>query len=509
MPVSLKSKIFKSQNRSPGFLGRSSPESRLQPRAKEKGTQLKFILKFLFLVFFVAPFVYVIFFLIFDNPLSLLLFPPLIVIIIWVKAIIAGDSFWETLLDNITVFPIKYAEDELRLERRWNATYTLILINVSIHYALVILGNNWHETVIDYLSFFPGKLHLWNFLISPLASNFLHADASHLWWNMIFLYAFGIVLERRIGWRRFTSLYILTGLISSFISGAIPILFLQELEEGIGASGAISGIMGVFAVRLFFKRLVFPVPLGFFSFIFPVYLKIKVNSLFVMAMYFCQNLAGGMLTLSGEVNSEVGYWAHLGGAVAGIILGLRLGYQDKAIEDKCTQKGLAALEDETRVAEGIKLLARALELNPENETALLALARRKSWPQPSEEGLRLYQKFIRLTIEKAPERAAEVFMEYFPRYRVPFEPPLQFSLAETLYRYGWVDAAAHALQVIVDDPSTPVQWAKRSLFKLAKVLEEIGLREAARFRYEQLLERFPEFPEGEYVRYKIKILSCS
>lgn len=198
-----------------------------------------------------------------------------------------------------------------------------------------------------------------------------------------------------------------------------------------------------------------------------------------------------------------------GGAVAGIILGLRLGYQDRAIEDKYTEKGLAALEDETGAAEGIKLLYRALELNPENETALLALTRRKSWLQPSEEGLTLYQRLIRLTIERAPERAAEVFVEYFPRYRVPFEPPLQFRLAEILHRHGWVDAAARALEAIVDDPSTPARWADRSLFKLAKFLEEMGLREAARFRYEQLLERFPEFPDRELVQHKIKLLTSA
>lgn len=94
------------------------------------------------------------------------------------------------------------------------------------------------------------------------------------------------------------------------------------------------------------------------------------------------------------------------------------------------------MEDVTRIAEGTKLLTRALELNPENETVLLALARRKSWSQTREESLRPYQRYIRLTIERAPERAAEAFVEYFPRHRVPFEPLLQFRLAEILHRNG-------------------------------------------------------------------------
>lgn len=57
--------------------------------------------------------------------------------------------------------------------------------------------------------------------------------------------------------------------------------------------------------------------------------------------------------------------------------------------------------------------------------------------------------------------------------------------------------AARALEAIGDNPSTPARWAERSLFKLAKFLEELELREAAIFRYEQLLERFPDFPNRE------------
>lgn len=111
-------------------------------------------------------------------------------------------------------------------------------------------------------------------------------------------------------------------LTANFVSGTIPILFQHEFVPGIGASGAISGIMGVLAVRLIFKRLVFPVPLGFLSWILPIFLKIRITSLFVMAMYFFNDLVGGKLTLRGET-TRIGYWAQLGGAITGIILGLR------------------------------------------------------------------------------------------------------------------------------------------------------------------------------------------
>lgn len=483
-----------------------SGPSEFERRTAEKRAQIRYVLETLLLTVIAVPIIRWAL-IIYWHTLLPFFAPVILFIFIWLKAIISDESFLDTLRDYFTLIPVDYSEGEWWGERGFCATYVLILINVAVHYALVILGAPYREAIIDALCFVPGKPQVWNMLLSPLTSIFLHGDAGHLWWNMVFLWVFGLVLERRIGWRRFTLLYLLTGVISSLISGAISIMFLSEFVSEIGASGAISGIMGVFAVRLYYKRLVFPIPiLGLFSFIFPLYLKIRMSSIFVIAIYFIADVKGGIATLLGATTG-IGHWAHIGGMAAGIVLALRLRFQDRAMEDMYTEKALAAIEEESGLAEAEKLLRRVLQLNPENEAALLALARRESRPFPGEEGRELYQKLVRLLLETAPERAAEVFAEYFSIYNLPLGPDAQYRLTPHLQRSGWSSLAARALEGIVKNPATPRRWAELSLFKLGQILEELRLPEAARFRYEQLPKRYPDFFQRSLVLYRIKRLT--
>lgn len=477
---------------------------RLKAIAAERQAQRKYVLKILLLTALAIPLLKIISEVIF---LMWFLLPSLIVVLILIQSIYTGDTIFDTVRDYFTFIPIHYPEGEWMPERQLRATYILILINVAVHYILPIFGSSVKQAVIDHLSFFPEKIYFWNLLLSPIANMFLHSDDGHLWWNMVFLWIFGLVLERRIGWRQFTIFYLLTGVISDIVSVVIYILFLQELPSGIGASGAISGIMGVFAVRLYFKRIIFPFPiLGIFSSIFPLNLKIRVNSLCIIALYFIWDLLGGIETLLG-LPSHIGYWAHIGGMLAGIGLGLRWKLQDAAIQDMYTQKASRLIDSEIDIAEGERLLRRVLELNPENEEALLHLARQKSKPVKTDEGRDLYLKLIRLLFETRPEKAAEVFAEYFPVYRIPLDPVSQYRLTDVLERMGWTYLAVHALETLVDDPKTPKLWEMRLLFKLARLLEKLHLTEAAQFRYEQLLNRYPDFPKKSLVLYKLQRLN--
>ncbi|MDD1751046.1 MAG: rhomboid family intramembrane serine protease [Methanothrix sp.] len=71
---------------------------------------------------------------------------------------------------------------------------------------------------------------------------FVHANFSHLFWNMLFLFFFGMDLERRVGESKFLQIYILSGIVAALgqmmISGG----------SMVGASGALYGVMGCLAI---------------------------------------------------------------------------------------------------------------------------------------------------------------------------------------------------------------------------------------------------------------------
>jgi hypothetical protein len=71
---------------------------------------------------------------------------------------------------------------------------------------------------------------------------FVHADFNHLFWNMLFLFFFGMELERRVGENKFLQIYILSGIVAAL--GQMMI----STGSMVGASGALFGVMGCLAI---------------------------------------------------------------------------------------------------------------------------------------------------------------------------------------------------------------------------------------------------------------------
>jgi len=91
---------------------------------------------------------------------------------------------------------------------------------------------------------------------------------------MTFLWVVGTAVERRVGGKTFSWLYLFTGLVGGLVYILVEFIFHGRAGHALGASGAIAGIMGVFAVRCYFKSMIFPVPiLGIFSLILPISLR--------------------------------------------------------------------------------------------------------------------------------------------------------------------------------------------------------------------------------------------
>jgi membrane associated rhomboid family serine protease len=154
---------------------------------------------------------------------------------------------------------------------------------------------------------FPVKYNLhW---LTVLTHMFMHGGWLHILGNMWFLYLFGDNVEDAMGSARFFIFYMTCGFISlalqTFMNpgSAMPM---------VGASGAISGVMGAYIIL--YPRA--PVHmLLFFGFFFT---RVVVPAFFMLGYWFIIQLLGGFFTL-GSSTGGVAFWAHVGGFIAGTI----------------------------------------------------------------------------------------------------------------------------------------------------------------------------------------------
>jgi len=147
-------------------------------------------------------------------------------------------------------------------------------------------------------------------ILSVITHMFMHGGWLHIIGNMWFLYVFGDNVEDSMGSVKFLAFYLACGLVAlalqlvSHPSSAVPM---------VGASGAISGIMGAYIIL--FPRA--PVHmLVFFGFFFT---RIVVPAYFMLGYWFLLQLAGGFFSIGGT-GGGVAFWAHVGGFLAGMLL---------------------------------------------------------------------------------------------------------------------------------------------------------------------------------------------
>ncbi|MCU0237180.1 MAG: rhomboid family intramembrane serine protease [Acidobacteria bacterium] len=405
---------------------------------------------------------------------------------VWFKSLNTGDRVIDILRQHITLMPVAYAEGGKKRSIPW-ATIALVGLNAAVFYAMRPLSAKALEAILNQYCFLPVGQVGWNTLLAPLASLFLHADAVHLWGNMAFLWAFAPSVEERLGTGKFVGLYLLTGVIGGLTHVAVVRLFFSAPAHAIGASGAVAGIMGLFMVRCYFKKLVIPVPVFVL-----IHAKLRLNSLLILGFFFLRDLNGGFRQLAAS-KTHVAYWAHIGSMAAGFALALLLRLHAKAAEEKYTEAGLAAMESQFSRRESIDSLLAALQLNPDNQPAMLGLAREYAITRKPE-GRELFQRAIALRLRSSPELAMETYGEYRNAYSQMLEAGLQYRLAGAFYRKGEHEPAARLLEAIVLEPSAGEETRQRSFFQLIVLLAENNMLEAAHYRLRQFREQFPDAP---------------
>jgi membrane associated rhomboid family serine protease len=142
-----------------------------------------------------------------------------------------------------------------------------------------------------------------------LTSMFMHGGWMHLIGNMLYLWIFGDNVEDSMGRVRYIVFYVLCG-VAAALAQAIPDP--QSTIPMVGASGAISGVLGAYLLLYPHARVLVLIPLGFIM--HTVHLKAGI----VLALWFGLQLLSNMMAQPGT--GGVAFRAHIGGFVAGMLL---------------------------------------------------------------------------------------------------------------------------------------------------------------------------------------------
>ena len=228
------------------------------------------------------------------------------------------------------LFPI--ADDDRRLTRPAYVTWSLVAANVIVFVLFQGLGTNeaftYGYSVIPFellngrdlittqqliiegeaipIPQAPGPTPIY---LTVLTSMFMHGGFMHLFGNLLYLWIFGDNVEQRFGARRFLGFYLASGLAATFIQFLLnPVSVVPNL----GASGAISGVLGAYLV-LFPRNRVYTLTL------FGI---IAIPALWALGIWIVFQIFEGLQAATMETAGGVAYGAHIGGFVAGLLAGL-------------------------------------------------------------------------------------------------------------------------------------------------------------------------------------------
>ena len=182
-------------------------------------------------------------------------------------------------------------------------TYALIAINVLVFVLLELPQGDNLDAFLNRWGTIPAQIAAGNGLITLITSMFLHGGWLHLGSNMLFLWIFGDNVEDAFGHVLYLLFYLVCGIAASLAQVLINV---SSNVPGVGASGAIAGVLAAYIV-LFGSRPVRVLMQGVLT---------NVPSYVMIGLWIVTQLVAGF----GGTTDGVAYWAHIGGFFAGLVL---------------------------------------------------------------------------------------------------------------------------------------------------------------------------------------------
>lgn len=377
------------------------------------------------------------------------------------------------------------------------ATCGLIVLNIVTFIGL-LPGNpqdtaSWYGVIPEQMQF-P----------SLFTSLFIHFEPSHLLVNLLFLWLFGRKVEKAIGPLEFILFYIGSGFLASVLHVGVVMTFLHSQQEMplVGASGAVSGIIGMYAIRFRGEK---------------TYIAGKeVPTVALFLAWFMVQVSLGVAGLNrpqlGRLDLRyVGYWSHVGGFVFGMTAAWLTGLPKRRRYEKAKRsadlRGRTLLE----ISQKYELLA---ETDTEDPFIVAELGRVRAMLLDQAGSVDYYLKAVELYKQQAMDAEALLCLHETLRFwpEVTLSHDVLFRIGcyfeslgephEAASRFAWLATTAHgnnegqiAMLKLGQIELDRLHHPDRAIQSLRKLLEEhpdSRWADAAR----QLLERAQNGSEG-------------
>jgi membrane associated rhomboid family serine protease len=203
--------------------------------------------------------------------------------------------------------------------------YLLIAANILV-FALQWLAGSNQEALVYQFALIPAQLTTGVSradIADIFTSMFMHGGFLHLAGNMLYLWIFGDNVEDRMGSVQYLVFYLVGGVMAAL---AHTLTNPGSQIPTVGASGAIAAVLGAYLVLYPRSRVLTFIPLGFFMRI------TLIPASIVLSFWFLLQILYGVLTLGASDVGGVAFWAHIGGFVYGVLVGLWLANHRRVAE---------------------------------------------------------------------------------------------------------------------------------------------------------------------------------
>jgi membrane associated rhomboid family serine protease len=208
------------------------------------------------------------------------------------------------------MFPIH--DDTQRLHGRPYVNYGLIFVNVVVFIWELTFTSNFTDPIATQELFYTyGSIPhfvLSGDVVSIITSMFMHGGIAHIAGNMVFLFVFGDNIEDKFGHVKYLLIFLLWGILAAYAHSLVATDNTNALIPAVGASGAISGVLGAYLV-MFPRAKIFTVVFAFFI------TTIRIPAIAFLPIWFVMQLVFGFIF---PQSGGVAYFAHIGGFVGGL-----------------------------------------------------------------------------------------------------------------------------------------------------------------------------------------------